>query len=379
MIEMCGQEIRSAHSDASMVAEERLDRFRRFWAIEATDRPTVGFQVGPSILERFLRADSLRSATSQPISPDLVAPEAILPHYGQQWTLMAGVEQDSFWSAQPLCGFPWLELMTGCAICGSPLGFVSAGVVAIRTPAECVLDTDGAWAQRLLGITTRLAQASGGRFPISGPTLSGIADTLGARVGAPALARLLRQDIEFVRECAHHLTGGILRIVQQHRDATPDFLGGSCLGSASVWAPGSSWMTRDRLATFLGPDLYVDAFLASHRRIWEATNYSVFQLDPGALHILDALLAEGSLRAIEVVQHPNGPSIRDMLPALHAIQTHRKGLIIQGMMNKDDIDDALQGLSHAGLHLTLFSATAEEARFWMRYILEQCRRAREER
>ena len=105
--------------------------------------------------------------------------------------------------------------------------------------------------------------------------------------------------------------------------------------------------------------------------------YSIAHIHGTMLQYLPHLVNIEMLTAITITRDRNGASVNEMLPALRLIQEH-KPLIIQGMLDKEDIDIVLQELSYRGLYLSLIIESVEEAEFWWEYILRQCQGGKDE-
>jgi hypothetical protein len=101
----------------------------------------------------------------------------------------------------------------------------------------------------------------------------------------------------------------------------------------------------------LSPDLYRTQIAPQYRRIFEAFRASIIHVHSGSLHIVDELLSEPRLTAIQVSRDwPAGPQIDELIPIFQKILTV-KPLVITGPVSRRDLDSLKDRLSSRGLCL----------------------------
>ena len=122
----------------------------------------------------------------------------------------------------------------------------------------------------------------------------------------------------------------------------------------------------------LSPEVYEDFFAESNQTISEVFDYNTAHVHLTTFKHIRHLINLKKLGSIEIKRDIAGASVKEMLPVLKLVQ-EVKPLIIRGIMDKEDIDTALQELSYRGLYLNQLVETVDQAKFWSEYIVRNSR------
>jgi hypothetical protein len=350
---------------------EKIDRFKRFWAREETDRPTFGF--GLTFPAKSLTAGLPYLERGGPLQPREIEPEDFLESYEALYRRWESVEQDALWTAVPWNGVPWVEAMMGCEIASSPSGFDALPRGAVPdAPSAFEVSPDNPWQSLYFRFIDLLSKLSAGRFPVGQPILRGVSDTLGAVLGQDNMIYALYDHPERVREIAGKIAAFLGRLLARTVERTPRFHGGTCMGFYNLWAPGPAAWFQDDLAVLFSPELYADYILPLLRPLAEVFPYTMTHWHPAAFQHLDALLDIPGLTALQINRDIADKSIRDMLPELKKIQRH-KCLVIQGILTDEDLSCIAGELTPRGLHINLMSPSWEEVEQRRNYLARKFR------
>lgn len=350
--------------------QSRIDRFNSFWYRKETDRPTVGFQIGSPFVARRLDAGNRLLAENKLITHDMINVDEFIESYEKNYETSLLVDQDSYWTAEPYNGIPWIEAIVGCPIIGSKASFRSIGYIKeINELDRIILCESNPWYQKYFEFIEVLIKESNGRYPIGQPILRGISDIIGAVIGQENLIYAVYDYPDKIKKFAHRLAGFFAKLIKRQEDMIPEFLDGYSIGFYNIWAPGKCMWFQDDLSCLFSPDLYEKNIMQVNKMVSKTYKYNVLHLHPASFHLLNDFIAMENLKVIQINRDVGGLSIKDMLPALRKVQ-ESKCLIIRGIMDKEDIDEALNNLSFRGLHLYQITETVDEARFWRDYIIE---------
>lgn len=348
---------------------QRRERSRKFWTRESVERPLIGFQVGPYLLAHRLSAGKLLLGTERLVTPDMLSPKAFIPSYEELYQMSLQVEQDIFWCAEPYGAIPWMEAMFGCPIVVSDTRFIAQPFVKqiddLRTIAP---DIHGLWSQKYCEFLEILIEASAGRYPIGQPILRGSADILATIIPPQACLDALREHADMIKDFIARATDFFIYFLWKQAELIPEFHDGHALGFFHVWCPERCFWFQNDFSTMLSPEVYEDFFAESNQAISEVFDYNTMHVHLTTLKHIHHLISLEKLRSIGINRDIQGASVKEMLPALKLVQ-ESKPLIIRGIMDKEDIDTALQKLSYRGLYLNQIVETVDQANFWSEYIV----------
>ena len=350
--------------------EERLALHRAFWDREEQPRPLASFRVGDFFFSRHFKAAHGLLEPDTSITPEMLDVAAFLPDYERMFQESEAIGQDSFWTAEPFTGIPWMEAILGSPIRAGRESFTSRPWLS--SPAEALekvhFDPENPWLAKYLEFTAALVQQSRGRFPVGMPIMRGPTDMIGALLGQQEMVlALMMEDPAVMRRLIERVARAFLSVMEAQRRLVPAFHGGTALGFYHVWAPGPSIWWQDDLSAILSPKVYREFFLDSARLILAGHPYTAFHLHPASFFIIDELLSLEGLRVIQVNKDIGGPSVKAMLPVLSKIMQTR-GLILWGDLTIEDLEVVKRNLPCRGLCLHVVAPTLAEAHERRRYI-----------
>ena len=159
-----------------------------------------------------------------------------------------------------------------------------------------------------------------------------------------------------------------------HRLNKP-FLDGTSIGFYHVWAPGKSLWFQDDIGALLSPGLYRDFFLENEKKICAQYDYTLMHLHPSAFHLLDDILTNENLKAVEVNKDVGGPDIAGMINRLKKVQEKGRCLVIWGSLTEDEIRLIFDKLEPKGIFLNIIQPEFQKAKkiiHFLENLLERC-------
>ena len=77
--------------------EQKFERHRRFWDMDSTDRPLIGFTIGDYFPSRRYQAAQKLLGCTRPLNPEDIEPAAFLNDYERLFEFSRTVVQDCFY------------------------------------------------------------------------------------------------------------------------------------------------------------------------------------------------------------------------------------------------------------------------------------------
>ncbi len=316
--------------------EERVEAFRRFYAMSNADGPIVGFFWGSYYpWKRYAAAGAIPSG---PFRPEALDPPAFLPDYERLRRQHEEAGGETIWSGAAFWGVPWVEAVAGCEVTadhetGSARALARGSQPA---PADLPPDADGPWARKAVEFLRALRRRYGGAVPLATTLMRGVGDVLAGLHGAQEFVLRLMDDPAAMRSIAARVAALWTGFARAQLAEIPAFHGGVGSYFYNVWMPGRGvWLQEDSLA-LLSPPLFADFVLPHVEEIARRFDTVIMHLHPTGLIPVEELAAT-RLAAIELHLDFGGPSAEDLLPVYRRIQA-RKPLIIWGDVRPDDLD-----------------------------------------
>ena len=343
--------------------ENRLQRHRDYWERKDLAHPLVAFRITPDFfLSRNYHAARRLLVPGKTILPEMLVVDDFLPDYERMHRESEDIGQDAFFTAEPYTSIPWMEAMLGCEIIAGDASFISrhrpADAVSLN---ELEIRPDNPWLLKYLEFAAKLAKFSDGRFPIGQPILRGPADVLGALMGQAEMVMAMVDDPEPMRKAFLRIGGLQRMVVEKARELVPRFYGGEALGFYHLWTPGRCIWYQEDLATIISPGMYSEFLREPERNICRDHAYTLVHLHPAAFFILDSLLDNEFLAAIQVNKDVGGPSVPEMLPEIRKIAA-RKNFVFWGDLSLDDVEFLRNRLPARGLFFFATAADRDKAR-----------------
>jgi hypothetical protein len=327
------------------------ERFKRFWDMQETDRPTIGFGGVPYVIKRLARTRRLLEEYNGPLLPEMIIPEEFLDSYEENLALWNSLPGDTYFTAEPINGFPWVEAMAGCRVMASHEGFTAHPCVdnlpeLMRLP----LDLASPWADKYLRFLECLGAHFDGRCPVGQALFRGISDLLGALMGPENMVYALYDEPDKMHEFIDRLINFYIALYKEQMRIIPPFEGGSQIGVYDVWTPGPCVYLQDDNLVLFSDGMYKEFFKPFIEEVTKLTPYNVIHVHPVSFRHLDMLVRIPGLAVIEANHELDGVPIIKRMPELQQIQKHKR-LIIQGPLTQQDLRDILTHLKYSGLHL----------------------------
>ncbi len=343
--------------------EARLEMHREYWDRRPQRHPLAAFRVVPDFFfSRHYQAARPLLEPGRMIEPDMLDVEAFLPDYERMFADTVKLEQDAFWTAEPFTGIPWMEAILGCGVMAESASFVSRPWMRSLDQVDQVrLDPDNPWLRKYLEFTRRLVEISDGRFPVGMPIMRGPSDTAGALMGQTEMIMAMVDEPEAVEDLLLRIAAIYAEIIAMQKALTPKFHGGEAMGFYHVHCPGPCTWYQEDLSALMSPGLYRRFLVEPERAICRGYPHTAIHLHPASFFLLDDLLANDWLRAIEVNKDVGGPTVAEMLPKLRRI-AETKNLILWGDFTPDELDQLRDGLPSRGLFLHVIAPDFENAR-----------------
>jgi len=294
------------------------------------------------------------SADSVYITPEMVKPESF---YSPALQRPKSGKGDFISSASPpdLC---WMEAILGCPIRGSVGVPWSEPFLKSCDDLDTVkLDPENEWVEKLLEFTRFLAeefQVKRG-FAVTQPLFRGPIDMAVAALGPAVFCASVYKAPDDLRKLLEICTDINIKVSKMRLELTPKFHGGYvCWG---MWCPSGCVTTQADHALLLSAKAFRAHLIPHYQRLIRAFDYSTIHLHSlGSLHIVEDLLSEERLKAIQVtLDFPKSPpetEVLSLLPVLAKIK-ERKPLIISGPVTEEELKEIRRELSPKGLCLQL--------------------------
>jgi hypothetical protein len=346
------------------------ERFLKFWNREKTDRPTITFCGIPYVAKRLARTRKLLQEYSGPMSPEMIVPEEFLESYEENLALWESLPGDSYFTAEPINGFPWAEAMAGCGVMASAEGFTAhpcAG--SLDELKNLSLDTASPWVDKYFRFLEYLGSVFKNRCPVGQPLFRGIADLLAALAGPEKLVYALYDAPGEMHKIIERVIQFYISLYKEQMRIIPPFEGGSQIGVYDVWTPGPClYLQDDNLVLFSG-EMYEEFFKVFIEEVTKLSPYNVIHVHPVSFRHIDMLAGIPTLGVIEANHELDGVSLIKRIEILRKIQKHKR-LIIQGPLTQQDLRDALAHLDYAGLHIKITGMDAVTAPAMFDVLLE---------
>lgn len=348
--------------------EERVARFQRYYAME-NERPLLGFFHGSEYpLHRYPASHCLPA--NCPLTPEHFPVEPYLDDCDALFAQHEACGGDFIWAGSAFWGTPWLEAALGCDI----VACHETGSIHSEPPAgfngpESVPDFDGnsPWSRKMVEFLEKMAERSGGRWPLATTRMRGISDLLSALYGGDTMVFAMLEKPDEVKAVAAKLTDFSIECGRLQLAHIPDFHGGIGSFYYSMWAPrGTIWHQEDA-AALLSPDLYEEFIEPCDREIAAAFEGCIIHQHPTGYYPVDAYL-DMEMTALELHIDEGGPSAEQLFD-VHKKILATKPLLIWGDICERDLDWIFSKLPPQGLAVNTVVASPEQAEaLWDRYV-----------
>lgn len=335
--------------------ETRIERTRRFYRMENTDGPLLGFFLAPYYpLKRYRGASTLPEGV---FTAEHLRVEAYLADYERLHAAYRALETDCIWTAAPFWGVPWVEAAAGCAA----LADHGTGSSRTRPPARNggVRSPDETWLSKLGEFVRAIAAQAGGRYPLGTTLMRGVADVMAALHGSPEFVYALVDDPAGREREAQAIADLWIRVARAQLDPMPAYHGGVGSYFYNLWMPGRGVWIQEDAAALLSPELFERCLWPAIERIIAAFDSVIIHLHPTGFLPINRIL-ESRLLAVEIHRDIAGAGVEELLPVYRRVQ-ERKPLIIWGDLTEDELRLIRRHLDPASLAVLPVVTDAEQA------------------
>ncbi len=348
--------------------EERVEGFKRFFAMTNSEGPLVGFFRDTYYpLKRYRTESFLPEGEILPADLDV---EPFIPEYERLFQLHDETAGDFLWSAAAFWGIPWMEALAGCGVItdhttGSSRSQVPADFQGPKDVPE--FDPKDPWVQKALEFLKHLTRVSRGRFPLATTLMRGISDLLAALYGSPDFLYSLMDRPDEQKRVVQKLTALWIAFARSQLEMIPDFHGGTGSFYYGVWLPGKGVWLQEDASALMSPELFGSFVAPAIHQMAGSFDTSVIHLHPSS-YIPAEFLVETTLSAVELHIDFGGPRAEELFPYYRKILDH-KPLIIWGDLSFEDLDFIAAKLDRQTLALLPVVASLEQAEgIWGRFI-----------
>ena len=332
--------------------DARIEAHKKFWNHEKNTKPLVSFRIGTYFFASHYRAAEKLLTSKTRITPDMIDVDSFMEDYERMYNDASALGQSGFWTAEPYTGIPWMEAFWGCEIIATGESFVALPYVKeVRDFEKLQFSMENPWVAKYFEFVVKLNDWSQGRlpegnitpadsqhrFPVGAPILRGQGDTVGALMGQTEFIYALYEEPDIIRKILRKVVDSFLYIYEEMHRLNKPFHGGSSMGFYHVWAPGKSLWFQEDIGALLSPPLYRDFFLENERYFCSKYKYNMMHLHSSSFHLLDDILCNENLKALEINKDENGLSVEQMLPHFRKILRKKLCLVIWGNLNEKEI------------------------------------------
>jgi len=341
----------------------RIDGHLKFWNKEKTSNPLVSFRVGNYFFATHYKAAEKLLAKGIPVTPDMVDVDSFLEDYERHFREASALGQSGFWTAEPYTGIPWMEAFWGCEIISREESFMAQPFVKEPRDLEKLsFSMENPWVSKYFEFIKKLNDLSRGRFPVGAPIMRGQGDTAGAIMGQTELIYALCEEPELIRKTLRKIADSFLALYSEMHRLNKPFNNGSSMGFYHIWCPGEHLWFQDDFGALLSPELYREFFLENERYVCEKYQYTLMHLHSSSFHLLDDILCNEKLRALEINKDVGGLPVNQMLPYFRKVLDKERCLVIWGDLSEEDILLISENIPLKGVFFVVISPNFDSAK-----------------
>ena len=116
------------------------------------------------------------------------------------------------------------------------------------------------------------------------------------------------------------------------------------------------------MGALLSPALYRDFLLENERRYCGSYRYTLTHLHPSSFHLLDDILSNENLKAVEINKDSGGPTVKEMLPFYLKVLESKRCLVIWGDLNEEELQLVIDNVPLKGVFFNLVLPDCESAK-----------------
>jgi len=355
--------------------EAEIGEHRKFWNGEENSKPLVSFRLGNYFFATHFSAAKKLIVKGTKIRPEMIDVDSFLEDYEGMYNEVSSLGQSGIWTAEPYTGIPWMEAFWGCEISGSGESFTAGPYVKEAADLDQLHFTmENPWVAKYFEFVKKLNVLSRGRFPVGAPILRGQGDTLGALMGQTEFIYALYEEPARIRKALGKIIESFLEIYKEMHRLNGLFYGGSSMGFYHIWTPGKSLWFQDDIGALLSPGLYREFLLENEKYITSKYEYTLTHLHPSSFHLLDEMLGNEHLKAVEINKDVGGPSVEEMLPWYKKVLDKKRRLVVWGDLSREELKLVFDNLKSSsgspplGIYFVMVLPDRESAKKILSYL-----------
>lgn len=356
-----------------MTTERRLQKHHDFWAGKPMESPLTSIRVGSAFISRQFQANQKLLVKGTSVHAEALNVDDYLEEYEKQYQTHEQVNQDAFFVAEPINGFPWIEAICGCEIVGADVSFVTKHKYHSLDDLESIqFSHDNEWYRKYLEFLDKLDKRSSGRFPLGQPILRGVSDTVGALVGQEEMVVGLMTEPEKMVRLFDDVVGLHRNLIDDAYKIIKPFHGGYSIGFYYLWTPGKAIWYQEDLAAIMSPNHFDEFLRKTGNEICRGYDYTLEHLHPASFGHLNGILSMPNLNAVQINREDVGPALSEIVSECRRVIEAGKQLVILGELDEDDVRVIAEELPNHHVALHCFTETVEAANDLSARIKHQC-------
>jgi hypothetical protein len=331
----------------------KIERYKKFWSREKTDRPLVGFTCrGWFPLQEF-EVSSGWEGTVDILESEMVIPEDFMDD--QEGLLREGeeIKDDIIRGASPPGFLPWSTATLGCRLQVQPGNIVALERELGWEDVHKAIDrvSESPWYDKYYQFIDVLVKRAGDFYPVSPGIADGPLDFLVKLRGHTQTVFDMIDEPEKEKKALARFRDMIIEHTKEVWEKIPLYRGGFYDSSYNLWSPGPIIRMQEDAMAVTSPALYKEFLAPIDSSLAAGFECAFMHLHTTSCMVLDQILAIKELTAIEMNYEPHTLSLEDTIPHYQQIQKAEKSLIIRGTFSPEEAGCLMQNLEPEGLYI----------------------------
>lgn len=356
-----------------LITKRKIRRHQAFWNSKPMKRPLLIVRIGDVFPAKLFTANRPLLENAHVITPQEIHVNDYIADYLHHYDVFESIDQDAFFTAEPLNGFPWMEAILGAKIVGGGDAFLTQPKFEdISQLEDLFLNKKNLWYQKYLEFVDQLVLISNGRFTVGQPILRGATDTVGALLGQVEMLFGMIDNPELMKKIFQKVINVQRELVKDQYARIPDFHGGYSIGFYHLWTPGKAIWYQEDLLALLATNHFNEFLKDCANMICIGYDYSLMHLHSSSFMHLDQIINIKGLKAIQINKDVSDISIYEMIPqCMKVLKSGKKLVLGMGTINEDDIDCIFKYLPNHSTALIIVAPDVRRAQQLINYINEK--------
>lgn len=333
--------------------DKKVDGYRSFWKHE-NDKHLIGYSIGNYFISQRFNAAKDLLVDGMKINPDMIKVEDFRSDYIRMYDDCCSMSHDIIFTAAPFPGLPWAEAMLGCDVYATDNSFVTHHQSKTIDNLILNLDSQNKWLNKYCEFLFMLSDIDNKSLPVGQPILRGPSDILGAIIGQEELVFSFYDSPKKTLELLDQITKSLLQIISRQYEIISSFNSGYSMGFYDLWCPDKCFWFQDDLNALFSHEIYKNYILPSHVKLLKSYEYTMIHLHPASFYIIDELLLQDELSAIQINKDVGGPTVEELMAIFKKVQK-KKNLILWGDFSKTEIEYIQKNLDSRGVYIIIFT------------------------